>query len=404
MRRLSSAATACAVALSIVSAAGPTSAAVAPKERADRTWMVDGKVFALARHAGRLYIGGRFTQLQPPRGSGAAPMPAHNLAAIDLASGEPVRSWRPDVGGADATVHALAIEGGAVYVGGRFASLGGSPVANLGAVTLAGGDAIGGFAPAVSGRVYALLASPDRLYAGGAFGRVDGLSRAKLAAWNLPSRSLTQAWKPRALGGAVRDLAFDAGHGAVFIAGAFDAMAQGGSTFTRESVAKVDAATGSLSSWQIPVGQVGSPQTGWDVSATASRLHGGFGRGPNFAASFDATGNVGTRIWRFGVVGNVQAVELSPGGSRLYLGGHFGLGRLQQQICGKNLRGLISVDPATGAPFCDWIPQLAPFGGNFNGPWALEAVGQRLWVGGGWGKVDGLRQRNLARFTVPEAT
>jgi hypothetical protein len=372
-------------------------------ERADRTWMVNGKVFALARHNGRLYIGGRFSELQPPRGSGESPVPAWNLAAIDLASGQPVRGWRPRVTGDNAAVHALAIRAGTVYVGGRFEGLAGASRESLGAVTLAGGDAVGGFAPEVKGRVFALLASPDRLFAGGAFGRVDGRSRAKLAAWNLPSRSLTQAWRPRAVGGAVRDLAFEQGQGAVFVAGAFDSMAQGGTTFSRESVAKVDAGSGSLRAWKIPDGLVGDPQTAWDVMATSTRLHGGFGRGPNFAASFDISGNVGSRAWRYGVVGNVQAVELSPGGSRLYLGGHFGLGGLQQTQCGKNLRGLISVDPDTGTPFCDWIPQLAPFGGNFHGPWALEAVGSHVWVGGGWGKVDGLRQRNLARFTVPEA-
>lgn len=402
MRRLCSLALTCLMAMSIVTA-GPFTATAEMRERADRTWMVDGKVFALVRQGSTLYIGGRFTELQPPRGSGANPVRVRNLAAIDLSSGKPVRAWRPRAIGDDAVVYALAISGGTVYVGGRFDRLAGASRQSLGAVTLSGGDAVGGFAPEVKGRVYALLASQDRLYAGGAFGRVDGRSRAKLAAWDLPSRALTQAWRPRAVGGAVRDLEFDAGRGAVFVAGAFDTMAQSGSTFSRESVAKVDADTGSLSTWKIPDGLVGDPQTAWDLLATPARLHGGFGRGPNFAASFDATGNIGTRFWRFGVVGNVQVVELSPGGSRLYLGGHFGLGRLQQRVCGRDLRGLISVDPATGTPICDWVPQFAPFGGNFHGPWELEAIGDKLWVGGGWGKIDGKRQRNLARFTVEEA-
>jgi hypothetical protein len=402
VRRLCSLALAGLTAISI-QIAGPSTAHAVMSEQSDLTWMVDGKVFAMARQGNTLFIGGKFSQLLPPRGASGDPVSVRNLAAIDLSSGSPVASWRPRAAGTGAVVQALAISGGTVYVGGRFDQLAGAPRQNLGAVTVAGGEAVGGFAPAVQGKVYALLASSNRLYAGGAFGRVDGRSRAKLAAWDLPSRSLTQAWRPRAVGGAVRDLEFDATGGSVFIAGAFDSMAQSGSTFSRESVARVDAQTGALSAWKIPDGLVGDPQTGWDLLATASRLHGGFGRGPNFAASFDATGTVGTRFWRFGVVGNVQAVELSPGGSRLYLGGHFGLGRLQQRVCGRDLHGLISVDPATGTPICDWVPQLAPFGNNFHGPWELEAIGDKLWVAGGWTTIGGQLQRNLARFTVEEA-
>ena len=184
------------------------------------------------------------------------------------------------------------------------------------------------------------------------------------------------------------------------MAGAFSGMAQGGQTFARESLAKVDARTGDLLDWATPAGSVGSPQTAWSIELDGPRLHGGFGRGPNFAASFRSRGDVGTRIWRYDVPGNVQTVELSKGGKRLFLGGHFGLAVGDEQACGRNLRGLVSVDPDTGEPICDWVPQLAPFQDNFDGPWAMMAVGGELWVGGGWGKVGGLRQRGLARFDI----
>jgi hypothetical protein len=94
----------------------------------------------------------------------------------------------------------------------------------------------------------------------------------------------------------------------------------------------------------------------------------------------------------------VQAVELWGSGSRLYLGGHFGLTYRRQRVCGRNVRGLVSVRPGTGKPFCDWLPRLAPFSANYNGPWVILAVGNRLWVGGGWGSIGGRRQSNLALF------
>lgn len=385
--------------VSFVSSLTATASAT-PREHADRTWMANGRVHALVRAGNLLLIGGHFTRLLPPRGSRKEPLNVDNLAAIDLSTGKPVRSWRPRVPGADATVHALAVSGGIVYVGGRFDRLAGTDVENLGAVRLSDGVAVAGFAPAIAGRVFTLLASPDRLYAGGAFGRVDGASRAKLAAWDLPSRDLSGEWRPRAVGGAVRDMTFDASENSIFIGGAFAEMAQSGSTFTRESVAKVAALTGRLRTWRIPTGVIGRPQTGWALEATRARLYGGFGRGPNFAAAFEPDGTVGTRFWRERLVGNVQAVELSPNGRRLFLGGHFGLGELQQHKCGRSLRGLISVRPRTGKAFCDWIPQLAPFGANFDGAWTMLAMGSKLWVGGGFAKIGDREQRNLARFSI----
>lgn len=385
----------------VTTLAGPAvSVSATPRKRPDRTWMTNGKVYAMVRAGDKILVGGAFTKLLPPRGSSKKPVTVRNLAAIDISTGAPVRSWRPRVLGADAAVHALAVSGGTVYVGGSFDTLAGTAVQSMGAVRLSDGTAVAGFVPAISGKVYTLLASPDRLYAGGAFGRVDGAGRLKLAAWDLPSRDLTGEWRPRAVGGSVRDMTFDASGNSIFLGGAFNEMAQTGSTYPRESVAKVDAQTGALRAWAIPEGKVGKPQVAWSLEATASRLHGGFGRGPNFAASFKAGGAVGTRYWRLPLVGNVQSVELSPNGKRLFLGGHFGLAELQQRKCGRPLRGLISVRPSTGRVFCDWIPRLEPFGSNFNGPWTMLAIGNRLWVGGGYVRIGGVEQQNLARIRL----
>lgn len=359
--------------------------------------MTDGKVFALVRAGNMLVIGGRFTKLLPPRGSDAAPIAVHNLAALDIETGRPL-PFAPQVSGTDAEVRALAIADGRLYVGGSFSGLASSAAKNIGAVRIVDGSRVGSFSPAVRGPVYALLASAERLYAGGAFGQVDGVPRAKLAAWDMPAGDLSQIWRPQTTSGAVRDLEFDASEGSIFIAGAFDAMTQGGTDFKRRTLAKVDAVSGHLRDW-TPTGVIADPQTAWAITTTRSRVHGGFGRGANYAASFRANGTVGDRVWRFAATGNVQVVELSADGSRLYLGGHFGLNGRRQPLCGTDVRGLVAVDPDTGTPRCAWLPRLAPFDHNYNGPWAIIATRSGLWVGGGWQKIGGREQQNIAHFS-----
>jgi hypothetical protein len=171
------------------------------------------------------------------------------------------------------------------------------------------------------------------------------------------------------------------------------------------------ANTDNLHPWQIPDGVIQGQQTAWDLSATPDRLYGGFGSGPNYLAAFHLDKvNVDQQAWRFGTVGNVEAVALTPDRSRLFFGGHFGINPLNQTVCsGKSLRGLASVDPANGAIYCDFIPSLdqekRP---SYDGAWALTTTDSYLWVDGGFiGVSDSIDlevtevpQTNLARFTL----
>lgn len=383
------------MALSLAVVQQPTAGAEL-RERPDRTWMANGKVFALARAGNMLLIGGRFSKLLPPRGSAASPIAVRNLAALDIDTGRPL-AFAPQVAGPDAEVRALAVADGRLYVGGMFSTLAGSAAKNIGAVRLADASRVASFSPAMHGPVYALLASTSRLYAGGAFGRVDSAPRAKLAAWDMPAGGLSKEWRPQTASGAVRDLEFDVSKSSIFIAGAFSAMTQEGTDFKRTTLAKADAGDGRLLPWS-PRRVVGDPQTAWAVDATRRRLHGGFGRGSNYAASFRSGGPTGDRTWRFPVTGNVQTVELSAGGSRLYVGGHFGLNGRSQRLCGTQVRGLLAVNPSTGTPQCRWLPRIAPFDHNYNGPWAMIETGRGLWVAGGFTTIGGREQRNIARF------
>jgi hypothetical protein len=167
-----------------VMAAVAAAVAVAPSAHAelglrptpDQTWMTNGNVYAQALSADKktLYLGGKFTQLRKnPVGQGGKVFKVNNVAAIDVATGTPIRKWHPNVNnGEGATeVRALAVMNRRVYIGGTFNSVDGQPRRNLAAVRVNGGK-VSPFAPTVGGGtsvVYTVLPSDSRLYICGKF-------------------------------------------------------------------------------------------------------------------------------------------------------------------------------------------------------------------------------------------
>src|SRR5918999_1017685 len=142
-------------------AASVTAVAVTPSAHAalglrptpDQTWMTNGNVYAQALSADKktLYIGGEFTQLREnPVGQGGKVFKVNNVAAIDVASGTPIREWHPNVNNGDAAteVRALAVMNRRVYIGGRFNAVDGQPRRNLAAVDVNIGK-VSSFAPTV---------------------------------------------------------------------------------------------------------------------------------------------------------------------------------------------------------------------------------------------------------------
>jgi hypothetical protein len=407
-----------------VALASPALAALGLRETPDDTWMTNGNVYAQALSADgeTLYIGGKFNRLRenPPGAPGGA-IAVNNVAAIDADTGTPVRGWRPAVTG-DASnspvVRALEVRGGRVYVGGRFAAVGGQPRRNLAAVDAATGAVSATFRPVVgddTSLVYGLAADASRVYVGGKFSRVNGTRRGNLAALDPASGALAAGWGTRT-NGAVRKVELDPSGATVFAVGAFDSVNSGTSgAVARQSVARFEAVTGDVHPWAPAPGAIDTDasrdgnMTCWTATVTPTRLYLGCGLGPNYAAALRLDdGNTGSRVWRFGFVGNPVSSSLSPDGSRLILGGHFGINPLDQRVCGNRfLKGLVALDPVAAesvgpaaAVDCSWVPSLDQKSRpDYDGAWDLTAGGGRLWVAGGFTGVSGVPQSNLARFT-----
>jgi hypothetical protein len=406
------------------------SPALALSERPDDTYMTNGKVYAtaLSRDGNVLYIGGEFTRVGQKSGSSFT---VKNVAAINVKTGAAIRTWRPEVTGQDAVVRSLAVKNGKVYIGGNFTSVEGKPRKNLAAVgAYTKAVVLSPFAPQVGGDtsyVFALEAGDRKLYAGGGFSKVNGAPRKNLAAFSLKTGALDRHWKPKATKAPtckdpkcshkVRALELGPGGRSIFLGGSFSHVGgTNGRGAPRQSVARLYTATGNLHPWKIPSWTIQAPQTAWDLTATRTRLYGGFGARQNFLAAFRLDkGNSGARLWRFATVGNVQSVALTRNHSRLFFGGHFGINEYGRSVCnGKPLRGLASVNPATGKIYCHWIPSLdqnrRP---SYEGAWSLITTPSYLWVGGGFigvsdsnnprpagNGVTEVPQTNLARFRL----
>ncbi|RYD98858.1 MAG: T9SS type A sorting domain-containing protein [Sphingobacteriales bacterium] len=141
------------------------------------TWgprIPSGEVFTMAVHNNSMIVGGTFTAVVPPGGNSS--VPAQRLVSLNLATGNV--NWQ---GGLNNTVHAVAVKGDSVYVGGRFFVNGGlSRLAAYNAVT---GTVLNWY-PKANDHVFDLVIRGDTVFIGGVFTQVTNVNRTRLAMIN----------------------------------------------------------------------------------------------------------------------------------------------------------------------------------------------------------------------------
>ena len=120
---------------------------------ASPTWQTNGSVQGITVAAGKAYAGGRFTSVRPPgAAAGTGEVAQAYLAAFDESTGALVTAFNPVLNGQVYAVAASA-DGSRIFVGGDFTTVNGVTRNRIAAFDTATGALVTTWKPSVSYRV-----------------------------------------------------------------------------------------------------------------------------------------------------------------------------------------------------------------------------------------------------------
>ena len=319
------------------------------------TVQIDGVAWSQAVVGNTVYVGGRFTNARP---AGAAPgtnqTPRSNFLAYDVRTGELITSFAPSFNAQVRTVTASP-DGTRLYVGGDFTSVNGVSRSRIAAFDLETGQLVP-FFPSIGFNVHAIVVHPSGspVYVGGNFNAVGSVARGQLAAFQASSGVLLD-WAPQATGGLVRALAISPDGTRVAVGGQFTAL--NNSNNPGFGLGMVDAVTGAT----LPMAANAVIRNGGNTAGITSLHTNGndlfgtgfwFGGTGNFENVFSASWNGGTINWVADCHGDTHSVYVS--GEVVYNVGHahecggLGADAFQRTTPWSFYRGLAFTRSATG--------------------------------------------------------
>ena len=392
---------------------GPVAQAASVAGDADTNlWQTDGRVDSLTYSAdgSLLYLGGIFHHLCPAKAPTCSSTTTGNvavdyLAAINVATGAPVTSWRPQPDG-DVEALELSNDGTTLFAGGLFNKLGTQTHHKLGAVNAATGSPVASWVPNVAAEVKALALSPDGtvLYLGGVFKKVNTLTRNLAAAVTAYSSTATTAallpWDPEPSGSDTMDKgsAIPAiinslvvrPDGQVYIGGVFTTI--GG--LPRFNVAALSPGTGGGTGTAVAAFSM-NPSLHFitlnvQLTRDGSTLFAS-GRGPGgFLRAYDSS--TGSQLWARRFDGDVQASVATD--TVVFIGGHFdNIARTGTTLLDVR-HHLGAVDAATGA-----TDPWSPAANSAFGVYAMAWSPGHVVAGGDFTKINFLAHAGVAQFS-----
>jgi len=342
--------------------------------------VVDGSVYTqVPDGAGGWYLGGSFTRV-----NGSTQKYLVRLRADG--SVDPTFAAAPSD-----TVNAIALSGNTLFVGGNFVQMNEANVPYLAALDAATGT-LRNWSVALNGAVGKLAVSGNSLYIAGNFLTVNGQPRNHLAAVDTTTATLTP-WDPNpGYGQGVPAIYALAVSGTtVLVGGSFTTI--GGAT--RTDVAALDGITGTVTAWDAQIGAANSITAVRAIAIDGSTVYIGgrftsAGGQPRMAvAAVDlATGlalpwNPTLALDQYSPP-EVEALAVNA--DTVFIGGLF------LSVGNQAVPGLAALDKLT-AVARNWINAD---GGSLLPVFQLTAVGNQVWVGGGFGMLGGQTRNHIA--------
>ncbi|MGW5398080.1 DNRLRE domain-containing protein [Streptomyces sp. NPDC003952] len=377
------------------------------------TWQPNGIVWSMAEADGTVFVGGTFSAVRPPEGSGGgSEQEAVNFVALDAATGNPASCKLGfTIGDGTATVRALAVskDKKTLYAGGYFGAVNGTPVSSLAAIDIATCAPKASFHPGFPATVRGLAVTDDTVYAAGDFNTVEGQTRERFAAVDAASGALKPFTANADEPGRAVEVTPDGKN--VLLGGDFFTVNGANS----HALAVVDSTTGALTK-AYPNGYIPTNSVVKDISTDTE---GGFYTGNEGTGGGVFDGRIGLRLsdfsekWRDRCLGATQFVL--PYQGVLYSSSHAHDCSLEGQFPdGKRnflLAQLTNYEGTAPTPVGGYMPSPRKLGwhptandgiGEGIGP-RVMAVAEKndvkyMWVGGEFTLVNGKAQQGLTRF------
>jgi PKD repeat protein len=263
------------------------------------TVQIDGIVWQQVIIGNVAYAVGQFNTARP---AGAAPgtntVARNNILAYDLTTGNLITSFTASLNGMAKTI-AASPDGSKLFVGGAFSQVNGVSRPYVAALNPTTGALITSWAPKVNSRVVALTVSNNAVYMGGWFSGVGSVSRPKLAAVSTSNASLL-SWNPVPAGGDINTLLVSPDDSKVVVGGSFTTL--NGSSNPGYGLGAVNTGTGGLLPWAANglVRNGGTQAAILSLASDGTSVYGTgyvFGDGGNLEGTFSADWSDGAIKW-----------------------------------------------------------------------------------------------------------
>ncbi|WP_298862254.1 PKD domain-containing protein [uncultured Microbacterium sp.] len=283
-----------------------------------------------------VYAVGQFSSARPAgAAAGTNETPRSNILAYNLTTGELITSFAPTIN-AQVRQVAASPDGTRLYIVGDFTSVNGQTRNRVAAFDLPSG-ALSDFNPNVSGAASGVDATNSAVYITGSFWRVSGQDREGAAA--LTRAGALLPWAPVLGDRQGKVVLVSPDQSKVVLGGAFPTL--NGSANPGYGLGMVDAQTGALLPFSTNgiVRDAGNDSAILSLKSDGESLYGSgyvFGDGGNLEGSFRADWASGNLVWVNDCHGDTYDVQ--PFGDALYQAGH-------SHYCGSLVDGFPQSDP-----------------------------------------------------------